>query len=174
MSNFHTHPAVLTVFLSHFARVHVISADALPEDSRITGPMIVVHIVDSSTGRYITRTANPEVIFSLTAKRLTCRWWVDRNSRRLSRHDIDTSSHTTFVLRSATNYVAFFLLFILLPEFVEDCGGIPYRTAAGGAEVYPTDEPHDDILLVSTYDTHADLSRVGVEQLEQLTRRTLL
>ncbi|CAM9451788.1 unnamed protein product [Ectocarpus sp. 6 AP-2014] len=41
-------------------RVHVISADALPEDSRITRPMIVVHIVDSSTGRYLARRPSPK------------------------------------------------------------------------------------------------------------------
>ena len=62
----------LTV-MSHDVRVHVISTDALPEDSRITGPMIVVHIVDSSTGRYITRTANPGVRFHLAAERGICR-----------------------------------------------------------------------------------------------------
>lgn len=43
-------------------RVHVIATDALPEDSRITRPMIVVHIVDSSTGRYLRRTPQPQVI----------------------------------------------------------------------------------------------------------------
>lgn len=42
-------------------RVHVIATDALPEDSRITRPMIVVHIVDSSTGRYLRRTPTPKV-----------------------------------------------------------------------------------------------------------------
>ncbi|CAM9962634.1 unnamed protein product, partial [Ectocarpus sp. 13 AM-2016] len=41
-------------------RVHVISADALPEDSRITRPMIIVHIVDSSTGRYLARRPSPK------------------------------------------------------------------------------------------------------------------
>lgn len=42
-------------------RVHVIATDALPEDSRITRPMIVVHIVDSSTGRYLRRAPPPKV-----------------------------------------------------------------------------------------------------------------
>ncbi|CAM9378289.1 unnamed protein product [Ectocarpus fasciculatus] len=41
-------------------RVHVISADALPEDSRITRPMVIVHIVDSSTGRYLSRRPLPK------------------------------------------------------------------------------------------------------------------
>lgn len=66
-------PPARRIFLTlifHDVRVHVVSTDALPEDSRITGPMIVVHIVDSSTGRYITRTANPEVKLLFSVKRL--------------------------------------------------------------------------------------------------------
>lgn len=42
--------------------VRVIATDALPEDSRITRPMIIVHIVDSSTGRYLARTPPPKVL----------------------------------------------------------------------------------------------------------------
>lgn len=46
-------------------RITVLGTDALPEDSRITRPMIVVHIVDSSTGRYLTKKPPPKASFQL-------------------------------------------------------------------------------------------------------------
>eukprot|EP00903_Cladosiphon_okamuranus_P011632 g10941.t1 len=49
-----------SAFENDVVSVHVIATDALPEDSRITRPMIVVHIVDSSTGRYLRRTPQPK------------------------------------------------------------------------------------------------------------------
>lgn len=64
----------LSAVLDGGIRVHVIATDALPEDSRITRPMIVVHIVDSSTGRYLRRTSQPKVNSSTAL--LTATGWI--------------------------------------------------------------------------------------------------
>lgn len=151
---------ILTTFYPHGRhRVHVISTDALPEDSRITGPMIVVHIVDSSTGRYITRTANPEVIFSPTMQNA-----LSIGDGSIKRHELLSrqkkgipSSHNYVGSESATNQTRYILLalftFCFLVFMEEEAFywySVPQQLRRR-AEVYPTEGPHDDILLASAY-----------------------
>lgn len=49
-------------------RIDVIGTEALPEDSRITHPIVVVHILDASSGKYLTKGSGSKVIIQLLFK----------------------------------------------------------------------------------------------------------